>query len=69
MTAIGGGAPSLCWITKPSALVTGSVYTEDGQQRNQGVEFSSFGEITKGLRLLGGATYLNAETTERRTKR
>ena len=58
-----GGTLALFRITKPSSLVAGSVYTEDGQQRNQGVEFSSFGEITKGLRLLGGATYLNAETT------
>ena len=58
-----GGTLALFRITRPSSLVAGSVYTEDGQQRNQGVEFSSFGEITKGLRLLGGATYLNAETT------
>jgi iron complex outermembrane recepter protein len=58
-----GGSLALFRITKPSALVSGAVYTEDGQQRNQGVEFSSYGEIMKGLRLLGGATYLNAETT------
>jgi len=58
-----GGTLALFRITKPSSLVSGAVFTEDGQQRNQGVEFSSYGEITQGLRLLGGATYLNAETT------
>ena len=58
-----GGTLALFRITEPMALVVGDVYTEGGQQRNQGVEFSSYGEITKGLRLLGGATYLNAETT------
>jgi iron complex outermembrane recepter protein len=58
-----GGTLALFRITKPMSLVRGDVFTEDGQQRNQGVELSSYGEITKGLRLLGGATYLNAETT------
>ena len=58
-----GGTLSVFRITEPSALVVGSIYTVDGQQRNQGIEFSSFGEIMKGLRVLGGATYLDAETT------
>lgn len=58
-----GGTVALFRITKPSAYVVGNVYTEDGRQRNQGVEFSSYGETVKGVRLLGGATWLDAKMT------
>ena len=59
-----GGSMAVFRVNEPTALVQGNVYTVDGQQRNQGVEFSSYGEIIKGLRLLGGATYLDAENTK-----
>ncbi|MDQ0034028.1 iron complex outermembrane receptor protein [Variovorax boronicumulans] len=39
----------------------GQVYGLYGKQRNQGLEFSVFGEPTKGLRLLGGLTLLDAK--------
>jgi iron complex outermembrane recepter protein len=58
-----GATLALFRITKPSAYVVGDVYAEDGRQRNQGIEFSSYGEIVKSVRLLGGATYLDAQTT------
>ncbi|QSI28522.1 TonB-dependent siderophore receptor [Variovorax sp. RKNM96] len=39
----------------------GQVYGLYGKQRNQGLEFSVFGEPMKGLRLLGGLTLLDAK--------
>ena len=59
-----GGSLALFRVNEPTALVEGNIYSVDGQQRNQGVEFSTYGEPIKGLRLLGGATYLDAENTK-----
>jgi iron complex outermembrane receptor protein len=58
-----GGTLALFRITEPSAYVVGNVYAEDGQQRNQGIEFTSYGEITKNVRLLGGLTWIDAVNT------
>ena len=57
---------SVFQITKPSMIEDSATntYSADGEQRNRGVEVSSVGEITKGVRLIGGATYIEAETTE-----
>jgi iron complex outermembrane receptor protein len=47
---------------KPVSGVVGSVFTGAAyKQRNRGVETTFFGEPTRGLRLLGGLTYLNAD--------
>lgn len=43
---------------QPSGVVTFGLY---GKQRNQGLEFSVFGQPAKGLRLLGGLTLLDAK--------
>jgi len=43
---------------QPSGAVTFGLY---GKQRNQGLEFSVFGQPAKGLRLLGGLTLLDAK--------
>lgn len=53
-------------ITQPSAFINPAtnVFGVDGEQRNRGVEFSVFGEVTEGLRLLGGTTYIDAELTK-----
>ena len=59
-----GGSLAVFRVNEPTALVEGNIYSVDGQQRNQGVEFSTYGEPIKGLRLLGGATYLDAENTK-----
>lgn len=40
-----------------------NTFTDGGEQRNQGVELSVFGQPTNGLRLLGGVTFLDAEIT------
>ena len=34
-----------------------SLYTEDGEQRNRGVEWMFFGEVSDSVRLLGGVAY------------
>ena len=36
----------------------------DGEQRNRGVEWATFGEVTRGLRMLGGATYLRGRLSK-----
>ena len=69
-----GGTLSVFRTTLPSALVsitsngdpvTGArptgVYTDGGEQENQGVELTVYGEPVSGLRLIGGATWLEAE--------
>lgn len=57
---------TLAWfqITQPFGQTTASVdgvltFSVDGEQRNRGVEFGAFGEPYKGVRLLGGVTYLD----------
>ncbi|WP_346778000.1 TonB-dependent siderophore receptor [Paraburkholderia sp. Ac-20347] len=51
-------------ITKPSGQLYGTVYTVDSEQRNQGLELTFAGEPVKGVRLLGGVTWLDAELTK-----
>jgi len=71
-----GGTLSVFRTTLPSELftvtnagdpVTGEgaegVYDAGGEQENRGVELSVFGEPIQGLRILGGATWLNAKIT------
>jgi iron complex outermembrane receptor protein len=50
-------------ITKPSGQLDGAVYTVDGEQRNQGIELTVAGEPIKGVRVLGGVTWLDAALT------
>ncbi|QYU70334.1 TonB-dependent siderophore receptor [Leptolyngbya sp. 15MV] len=40
------------------------IFALSGEQRNQGVEFNVFGEPIPGVRLLGGATWIDAELTQ-----
>ncbi|MDO8289507.1 MAG: TonB-dependent siderophore receptor [Parvibaculum sp.] len=42
----------------------GTLFTVDGEQENTGIELTAFGEITEGLRVLGGVTYIDAEQTK-----
>ncbi|WP_321818134.1 MULTISPECIES: TonB-dependent siderophore receptor [unclassified Paraburkholderia] len=51
-------------ITKPSGQLYGTVYAVDSEQRNQGLELTFAGEPLKGVRLLGGVTYIDAELTK-----
>jgi iron complex outermembrane recepter protein len=56
-----GGTLALFRVNKPSALIVGDVYTHDGEQRNQGIELSWYGEATKDLKILGGVTVLDTK--------
>ncbi len=53
---------SLYQITQPSNItnVATNTVVQNGEQRNQGLEFNVFGEVTDGVRLLGGLSLLNA---------
>lgn len=58
-----GGALSAFRTSLPGEFFDPSsrIYSAGGEQRNQGVELTVFGEPVEGLRLLGGATWLDAE--------
>lgn len=56
-----GGTLAVFRINKPNSIVVGDLYRPDGEQRNQGVELSWYGEPLAGLRALGGATWMDAE--------
>lgn len=59
---------SLFGITKPSGqLGLDKVYRADAEQRNRGVEFTVFGELQPGIRVLGGVTLIDAELTKTST--
>jgi iron complex outermembrane receptor protein len=57
---------SLFQISQPSVITNVASNTQvlAGQQVNQGLELNFFGEPTPGLRVLGGATFLNAVLTQ-----
>ncbi|QIL78755.1 TonB-dependent siderophore receptor [Diaphorobacter sp. HDW4A] len=61
-----GGTLSVFQITKPYATIDPSTLTFGvfGQQRHRGLEINLFGELTKGMRLLGGATFMDAEVRD-----
>ncbi|GFE88273.1 TonB-dependent receptor [Steroidobacter agaridevorans] len=56
-----GGSVAIFRINQPSSLLVGNVVTQDGEQRNQGIELSVYGQLSTAVRLLGGATLLDAE--------
>ena len=57
-----GGGIALFSTDKPRSLVNGDgFFVSAGEDRHQGAEITVFGEAMKGLRLLGGVTFLDAE--------
>jgi len=60
------GTLSVFQITKPSGLTdpTTMAFGVDGEQRNRGIELNTFGEIARGVRVLGGVMLLDAELTK-----
>ncbi|MBS1186484.1 MAG: ferrichrome-iron receptor [Burkholderiaceae bacterium] len=58
---------SLFEITKPSLVALGSsvnpTYSDEGEKRVRGLEWNTFGEISRGVRVLGGLTYGKGEQT------
>lgn len=59
-----GAGLSVFSIEKPFGAVDNNVFREAGVQRNRGVEISAFGEPLRGLRVLGGVTFLQAKIVE-----
>jgi iron complex outermembrane recepter protein len=55
-------------ITRPSLITSGVLTTArqsvDGEQRNRGVEINVFGEVTPGVRLLGGIAFIDGRLTK-----
>lgn len=57
-----GGGVALFTTTRPRAVVNAQAeFVAEGQDRHQGIEINVYGVATQGLRVLGGATYLDAE--------
>ncbi|MBE7367115.1 TonB-dependent receptor [Ramlibacter pallidus] len=57
-----GGSLALFSTTRPRAYVNAaSVFTAGGEDRHDGLEFNVFGEAVRGVKLLGGATWLSAK--------
>ncbi|MEX2333725.1 MAG: TonB-dependent receptor, partial [Pseudohongiella sp.] len=59
-----GGSVSAFTTSRPSSYVENAVFAPQGEQRNRGVELSLFGTLTQNVRLLGGATWLEAEMVD-----
>ncbi|WP_024890158.1 TonB-dependent receptor [Luteimonas huabeiensis] len=55
-----GATAALFRIAKPNAIEEDYVVRDNGEQRNQGLEFSAYGQPVEGLRILGGFTLLDA---------
>lgn len=59
-----GAGLALFSTEKPFGIYDATnTFVPGGEQRNQGVELSLFGEATRGVRLLGGLTLLDAKIT------
>ncbi|RCW71246.1 TonB-dependent receptor [Pseudorhodoferax soli] len=57
-----GATVAVFQARKPVGAVVGSVFVGSAyKQRNQGIETTFFGEPVRGLRLLGGLTYLDTD--------
>lgn len=58
-----GAGLALFSITRPRAFVdpATNTFTTAGDDRHRGVEVHAFGKVTRNLKLLGGATWLDAE--------
>ncbi|HEY5756096.1 MAG TPA: TonB-dependent receptor, partial [Steroidobacter sp.] len=56
-----GGSVAIFRINQPSTVLVGNLVKEDGEQRNQGIEFSMYGQLSAAVRMLGGVTLLDAE--------
>ncbi|QGZ64574.1 TonB-dependent receptor [Paraburkholderia acidisoli] len=50
-------------ISTPNAQADGLVYAVNGEQRTRGLELNTYGEIARGVRLLGGAALIDARQT------
>ncbi|MEG1770258.1 MAG: TonB-dependent receptor, partial [Comamonas sp.] len=54
---------ALFQITQPSSVTENQVYSFGGEQRNRGLELTTYGELQRGLRLMASAAFLDAKLT------
>lgn len=59
-----GASAAIYTTDKPVSYVQDQVFGQYGKQRNRGLELNVYGQPMKGLRLLGGATFTQAEQLE-----
>lgn len=63
-----GGVVSLFQISKPSYMYDdNNTYSDNGEQRNRGLELSAFGEPIDNVKVLGGVTLIDAEIVQNAT--
>lgn len=63
-----GAVVSLFQISKPSYMYdSNNYYTDNGEQRNRGIELSAFGEPIESVKVLGGVTLIDAEIVKSAT--
>ncbi|WP_443089200.1 TonB-dependent receptor [Xylophilus sp.] len=56
-----GGSLAFFSTDKPGKLVVDNTVTANGKDRHQGLELTTYGEPARGLRVLGGVTFLDAK--------
>lgn len=56
-----GATMAVFRVNQPTAILAGDVVRDDGEQLNQGIELSWYGQAADSLRLLGGVTFLDTE--------
>lgn len=56
---------ALYQVAQPSGIIdpATNVFSVNGEQRHRGADFNVFGEVIRGVRLLGGAAYIDSELT------
>lgn len=61
-----GGSLSYFEIKQPNGVIdpASNLFGIDGEQRNRGVELNAFGEVVRGVRVLGGVTFLDGKLTK-----
>ncbi|SIR65164.1 iron complex outermembrane recepter protein [Aeromonas sp. RU39B] len=59
-----GAGISAFQITKPSYMISGTIYTDNGEQRNRGIELTAFGKPLEQVKVIGGVTLIDAELTK-----
>lgn len=56
-----GGSLAYFTTDRPFSKIENLVFSQDGEQRNQGLELTMYGQATEHVRVLGGVTLLDAK--------
>lgn len=55
---------SMYQVTQPNSVTENNRFSLDGEQRNRGIELNFYGEADRGLRLMAGASLIDAKVTK-----